>query len=287
MEIKYTDFMELSDKSALKARLKEIKHIAMDMDGTLYLGANIFPYTIASLQSFKDKGILYSFLTNNPTKNAGDYLEHLKSMGIFALREEIYTTVQASISHLKSKLPQAKKLFLLGTESMIKEFEEAGFISAQDSPDDKPDALVVSFDKSLVYSRLCRAAWWAKLGLPYIATNPDRVCPTDLPTVLVDCGSICAAIEYAVGRKPDKTIGKPDPSMLDGILQKYNLAPKEIAMIGDRLYTDMKMGKDAGALSVLVLTGETKIEDVKKSSFKPDIVVDKISDFAELLNLPQ
>jgi NagD protein len=108
-----------------------------------------------------------------------------------------------------------------------------------------------------------------------------------LPTVLVDCGSICAAIEYAVGRKPDKTIGKPDPSMLDGILQKYNLAPKEIAMIGDRLYTDMKMGKDAGALSVLVLTGETKIEDVKKSSFKPDIVVDKISDFAELLNLPQ
>ena len=116
--------------------------------------------------------------------------------------------------------------------------------------------MVVGFDQTLTYARLCRAAWWIKQGSPFFATNPDRVCPTNLPTVLVDCGSITAALEKATGIAPQKVLGKPDPAMLQGILQRHSLKPENLAMVGDRLYTDMEMAHRAGAFGVLVLTGE-------------------------------
>src|SRR5207302_5346002 len=104
----------------------------------------------------------------------------------------------------------------------------------------------VGFDTTLVFSRLCRAAYWIKQGKPFIATHPDLVCPTDYPTVLVDCGSVCAALEKAAGRSPNAVLGKPDPGMIAGILERHNLAPAELAMAGDRLYTDMEMARLAG-----------------------------------------
>ncbi|MDR3297678.1 MAG: HAD-IIA family hydrolase, partial [Prevotellaceae bacterium] len=217
-----------------------IKHVALDMDGTIYNGSTLFPFTVPFLAKLKAQGIGYSFLTNNPSRSADDYLRHLHGMGIPASREQMYTSAQATIGYLKAKLPSAQRLFLLGTPSMIAEFEAAGFTSTRDDADDRPDALVVAFDTTLAYPRLCRAAWWAMQGLPYLATNPDRVCPTDQPTVLVDCGAICACIEHATGRHPDVVIGKPDPRMLDGILARYQLQPHELAMVGDRLYTDVK-----------------------------------------------
>ena len=116
---------------------------------------------------------------------------------------------------------------------------------------------VVGFDTELTFARLCRAAYWISKGKPFIATHPDRICPTDQPTVLVDCGAICAALEQAAGRGPDVVLGKPDPCMLRGILSRHALAPEQLAMVGDRLYTDMAMARRAGALGVLVLTGET------------------------------
>jgi NagD protein len=146
-----------------------------------------------------------------------------------------------------------------------------------------PDAVIVGFDTSLSYPRLCRAAWWIRNGLAYIATNPDKICPTDLPTVLVDCGSICAAIEKATGRTPDVVIGKPEPRMLDGIMHRYNLRADEIAMVGDRIYTDILMAKHTNALGILVLTGETKEEDLKNSAVMPDVVLKDLTELGELL----
>jgi HAD superfamily hydrolase (TIGR01450 family) len=267
----------------IKERLKGIKHVALDMDGTIYNGSTLFPYTVAFLESLKAAGIGYSFLTNNPSKSTVDYLKHLAKMGIPAQAEEMYTSALATIDYLKSNHPTAKRLFILGTPSMIAEFEANGFISTADDPNDIPDAVIVGFDSSLVYSRLCRAAWWVSQRLLYIATNPDWVCPTDQPVILVDCGSICACLEGATKRLPDVVIGKPDPRMLDGILHRYNLKSTEIAMVGDRLYTDVKMAVNANALGVLVLSGEASIEDTLTTDVKADVIADDVAKFGALL----
>ena len=171
---------------------------------------------------------------------------------------------------------------MLGTPSMREQFVEAGFISCEDDPADRPDMLIVAFDTTLVYSRLCRAAWWAQQGIPYIATNPDWVCPTDAATVLVDCGSLQKCIEAATGRKPDKVMGKPDPTMLDGIRDRHGLKPEEIAMVGDRIYTDIEMGRRAGAVSVLVLSGETTLETALEAG-TADFIVRDLEELGELI----
>ena len=264
-------------------KLRMIKHIALDMDGTVYNGDILFPFTCDFLNDMKKAGIRYSFLTNNSSKSRLDYLYHLKKMGITASEDEIYTSGQATIDYLRFNRPEINRLFILGTPSLIKEFEDAGYISTKDDPADKPDAVVVTFDTSLNYSRLCRAAWWISKGLTYIATNPDKVCPTNLHTVLVDCGSICAGLEKATGRQPDIVTGKPNPRMLDGIIHRYNLRPEEIAMVGDRIYTDIMTAKNANTLGVLVLSGETTEEDLAESETKPDIVVKNLSDLGSMI----
>lgn len=270
-------------EKTIKESLARIRHVALDMDGTIYMENNIFPFTLDFLAKLRKMGITYSFLTNNPTRSLDDYLAKLARMGIEADREQMYSTVPATIDYLKVHLPQVKRLFLLGTPSMVSQFEEAGFVSTADSADDVPDAVVVAFDPTLDYSRLCRAAWWVSRGLPYLATNPDRVCPTDQPTILVDCGSLCKCIEHATGRQPDVTIGKPDPAMLAGIESRYDLRPDQIAMVGDRIYTDVEMAWNAGAFGVLVLSGETTLEAAKAWPHAPSLICADIAEFGCLL----
>lgn len=278
----------------LRERLSKIRHLALDMDGTIYLGSTLFPYTLKFLADMKEAGIGYSFLTNNPSRSVADYLKKLEGLGIQADEENMYTTSLAAIDYIKTHYPEAKRLFLLGTPSMISQFEKAGFESCADDPDDVPDVLVVAFDMTLNYQRLCRAAWWASQGIPYIATNPDRVCPTDQKVVLVDCGSMCKCIEHATGRKPDITLGKPDPNMLYGIMERLDLKPEEVAMVGDRIYTDTATAHNAGAFGVLVLSGETTLEVVDKVAedarnnpapefFPPDLVCRDVKELGELL----
>ena len=278
----------------LKAKLAKIKHLALDMDGTIYLGSTLFPFTKKFLADMTEAGITYSFLTNNPSISVSDYLKKLEKLGIEANEDNMYTTSLAAIDYIKSHYPEAKRLYILGTPSMTTQFEEAGFISCADDPDDVPDVLVVAFDKTLAYDRLCRASWWASQGIPYVATNPDRVCPTDQRTVLVDCGSICKCIEYATGRQPDVCVGKPDPNMLRGVFERYGYQPEEVAMVGDRIYTDTATAHNAGAFGVLVLSGETTLEVAEKVAedartnpapefFPPDLIARDVKELGELL----
>ena len=267
----------------LMARLAHLKHVALDMDGTIYMGTTLFPYTKPFLAGVKELGLGYSFLTNNPSSSIADYLAKLARLGVEATEEEMYSTALATIDYIKTHYPEAKRLFMLGTPSMITEFEKAGFESATDDAADRPDVLVVAFDKSLVYERLCRAAWWISQGVPYIATNPDRVCPTDQPVVLVDCGSICACLTHATGRTPDITLGKPDPNMLSGILHRYGYEADEVAMVGDRIYTDIEMAHNAGAFGVLVLSGETTLEVADAAPKQPHLICDSIEVLGELI----
>lgn len=272
----------LSDE-ALMAACSRIRHVALDMDGTIYMGSTLFPCTIPFLEMLRENGIGYSFLTNNPTRSTDDYLKKLEGLGIHTPREAMTTSAVSTIDYIRLHHPEARRLFLLGTPSMVAEFEAAGFEAAADSADDRPDLLVVAFDTTLTYSRLCRAAWWAAQGIPYIATNPDRVCPTDQPVVLVDCGSICKCLEHATGRTPDIVLGKPDPNMLTGIKERFGLRADEIAMVGDRIYTDVAMARNAGALGVLVLSGETTEEVASAADPQPDVTALSLKEFGELL----
>lgn len=274
---------DLYDHDELMSRLADIRHVALDMDGTIYMGGSLFPWTKQFLADLEAMGVGYSFLTNNPSKSIDDYLGRLAGMGISVPRESLYTTTVATIDFLHSHLPEAKRLFLLGTPSMVSQFVEAGYESVAADDLQRPDAVVVAFDMTLTYERLCRAAWWVKEGVPYVATNPDRVCPTDQPTVLVDCGSLCKCIEHATGRTPDKTLGKPDPQMLEGIKQRHGLRADQIAMCGDRIYTDIAMATNAGAFGVLVLSGETTAEMAALSSVCPSLTVPTLAEFGELL----
>jgi HAD superfamily hydrolase (TIGR01450 family) len=264
-------------------QLRQVRHVALDMDGTIYSGGTLFKFTIPFLALLRELGIGYTFLTNNPSKNVADYLNHLQRMGITATLDQLYTSTQATIEYLKGYFPEARRLFVLGTPSMCHAFEAAGYTLVPDDPKEEPDAVVVGFDLTLTYPRLCRAAWWIKQGKPYVGTNPDRVCPTDQPTVLVDCGAILAALETATGRAPKAVLGKPDVAMLRGILQRHGLAPQNLAMVGDRLYTDIAMAQRAGAVGVLVLTGETTGQEAAACSPQPELIVPSLTEFGELL----
>jgi HAD superfamily hydrolase (TIGR01450 family) len=264
-------------------QLRKIRHVALDMDGTVYMDKTLFKASLPFLALLKKLGITHTFLTNNPSKSAAEYLAHLKGIGIKSTAEQLYTSTHATIDFLKKNFPKVRRLFVLGTPGLCVELKSAGFELTPDNAKTSPDAVIVGFDKTLTYSRLCRAAWWIKQGKLFLATNPDLVCPTDEPTVLVDCGSITAALEKATGRRPQAVLGKPDPTMLQGILQRHSLTPDNLAMVGDRLYTDIEMAHRAGAFGVLVLTGEATVAQAKKHVPKPDLVVPTLAEFGELL----
>jgi NagD protein len=267
----------------MKQRLLPIRHVALDMDGTIYTGKKLFNATAPFLSLLGRLGIGHTFLTNNPSKSVADYVAHLRQMGIRASADQLYTSTQATLEFLREQHPRLHRLFVLGTPSMCAEFADAGYELMPDSPETVPDAVVVGFDSTLSYARLCRAAWWIKQGKPYVATNPDRVCPSDAPTVLVDCGSICAALREATGRVPDAVLGKPDPGMLRGILHQHHLKPEELAMVGDRLYTDVAMAHRAGVLGVLVLTGEASAAEAARHVPPPDLIVADLAELGEKL----
>ena len=272
-----------SSSPAVRARLQQIAHVALDMDGTIYKGGTLFPCTLPFLARLRELGIGCTFLTNNPSKSSADYLAHLRQLGLQATADQLYPPAQATIDCLQRRFPEVRRIFALGTPSMLGEFERAGFALTADDPADEPDAVVIGFDLTLAYSRLCRAAWWIQQGKLFVATNPDRVCPTDQPTVLVDCGAICALLEKATGRGPDLVLGKPDPAMLSGILERHGLRSGQIAMVGDRIYTDILMAHRAEALGVLVLTGEATRQDAEQANPRPHVVVPSLAELGELL----
>lgn len=265
------------------ARLHAVRHVVLDMDGTIYKGGTLFDCTLPFLDRMRRLGIGYTFLTNNPSRSKSDYRKHLEAMGLKITGEELYTSTQATIDYLHKHQPTVRRIFSLGTPSMLAEFTGAGFDLAEDQAEDVPDAVVVGFDMTLTYARACRAAWWIRQGKPYVATNPDRVCPTDRPTVLIDCGSICAMLEKATGRAPDIVMGKPDPSMLRGVLDRHSLQPDQIAMVGDRIYTDILMAHKAGALGILVLTGEATAAEAEKADSPPHLIVPSLAELGGLL----
>lgn len=273
----------IAENQSLAARLRGIRHVALDMDGTIYKGGRLFEFTNRFLAQLTEWGVGYTFLTNNSSKSTAEYAAHLKKLGVETGGERVFISTHATIEYLRQEHPGVRKLYVLGSSGMRTELAAAGFLITEESAEDEPDAVIAGFDLEMTYRSLCRAAWWIRQGKLFVASHPDTVCPTDEPTVLVDCGAICAALTSATGRAPDAVAGKPDPRMLLGLAQRLGLKPEEIAMAGDRIYTDVEMARRAGALGVLVLSGEATAEDAARAEPRPDLVVRDLAEFGELL----
>ncbi len=258
--------------------LSLVRHVVLDMDGTLYKGTRLFPQTVPFLHTLRNLGVGRTFLTNNTSRSKVEYVAKLQQMGIDAQTEDIYTPAESVLVYLRHQLPNVRRIAILGTPGLVQEFAEAGFIVDWDAP----EVVVVGFDTTLEYERLCRAAYWISRGLPFLATHPDLVCPTDQPTVLVDCGAICACLTAATGREPI-VFGKPNASILHDLRDRLRLRSEEMLMVGDRIYTDMKMAHAAGVPAALVLTGEAQMEQVDSLAVKPDFIVDDVGRLGEML----
>ena len=228
----------------MKRRLSDIRQVFLDMDGTIYRGSTLFPTTLPFLRYLKERGVGYAFLSNNSSFSTAEYVEKLRRMGIETGPENFYTSTGYTIDHLKKFHPEIRRLFLLGMACIAPEFEAAGF----ELDDRDPQAVVVAFDRTLTYEKLCRAAWFLKQGVPGFATHPDRFCPTDQPTWLPDCGALTACLETATGVRL-KVLGKPDPGMLRAAAARRNVPVEACLMVGDRLATDIAVGAAAGTLT--------------------------------------
>ncbi len=262
--------------------LKKKKLFLLDMDGTIYLDNDLFDGTIDFLDHVKEIGGRYMFLTNNSSKSVEKYIEKLASLGIKSTEDDFLTSVNATIPVLKSA--EYKKIYAFGTDSFKKQLKDSG-LSITDTRSDDIDCLCMGFDTELTFQKLEDACILLNRGVDYIATNPDWVCPTWYGSV-PDCGSISQILHTATGRMP-RFIGKPQPEMVYLAMEKSGFGKDETVVLGDRLYTDIACGVNAGISTVFVLSGEGTLDDLEKSDAKPEMVCENIREFYNMLKKEQ
>lgn len=257
--------------------LSEVKCFALDMDGTIYLGEQWIDGALQFLHRIEETGRSYVFVTNNSSKNAAVYVDKLRRMGLDVGEEKIVTSGQATICYLQRHFAGAK-VFLLGNPMLQEEFEQAGIILVEEHP----DVVVTAFDTSLDYRKMCLVCDHVRAGLPYLATHPDYNCPTE-SGFIPDAGAIHAFIHASAFRYPDRIIGKPNGDIIDYLCTRVNSKREEIAMVGDRLYTDIAAGRNNGLKSILVLSGEATLEDVCTSEVQPHLIFNSVKELSEIL----
>ena len=258
--------------------LREIKLFLLDMDGTIYLGDNLFPCTRPFLDELNKHGIDFLFLTNNSSRSKKEYQVKLKRLGIDAALKNLITSGDVTIDFIKEHYP-GQRVYLVGTKALEESFAEEGIRLC---PYTDADIVVVGFDLSLSYDKLNGIYQMVRGNKGYICTHPDLVCPTE-DGYIPDIGATIAYIEALTGRKPDHIIGKPQSYMIKAAAKRFNRPKDVIAMVGDRLYTDIKMAVDASITSVLVLSGETSEDDLAGSATVPDYVFEDLSGITEML----
>ena len=258
--------------------ISSMKLYLFDMDGTLYIGDRLFSFTKDLLSAIVRSGGKYLFMTNNSSKSVADYIKKLDKLGIPSQRDDFITSSQATAYYLK-KHYAGKILYVCGTESFKKELRLEGFEVSEDIS--KTECIVMGFDTELTFQKLHDVSYLllTQPDLPYIATNPDLVCPTEFGSV-PDCGSVCEMI-YNATRKRPIVIGKPSALMPELAMDRWGVAKEHTCVVGDRIYTDIQSGLNAGITGILVLSGETTPEILESSPNKPHFV---LSDASEILH---
>jgi 4-nitrophenyl phosphatase len=266
-----------------------IRCFLFDMDGTVFLGGRLLPGAAEIFPFLRSRGLPYYFLTNNSSRSAQDYADHLARLGLQVSAGQVLTSGEATARYLKSR-PE-RRLYLVGTPALEDELRSHGFELVAEQTfraehglqQAAPQAVVLGFDTTLTYAKLVRLCDLVRSGLPYIATHPDVNCPTETGFI-PDIGAVIALVSASTGRQPDVIVGKPHAPMVEAVVEKTGFQPQEIAMVGDRLYTDIALGA-AGLNTVLVLSGETKSSDlggIHPGGLRPPDLV--VADLAGLLS---
>ena len=257
-------------------RLKQARCFLLDMDGTVYLSERLLPGAKELLNYLDQQNIPYYFITNNSTRSRQHYAAKLTHLGLPTLAEQIITSGEATAIYLTDLHPGAR-LYVVGTPILEEELREHGFEIVQNDP----DFVVLGFDTTLTYAKIWKLCDYVRAGVRYIATHADINCPTE-DGFMPDVGAMMAMIATSTGRQPDVVIGKPNQPIVQAILLKTGLSPQDLVMVGDRLYTDIALGM-TGIATVLVLSGETRLENLLGSPFQPDYMVENLLELYECI----
>lgn len=262
----------------IKRRLSAIRCFLLDMDGTFYLGDRLIDGSLAFLETLRRTGRDAWFLTNNSSKSAAVYVEKLTRMGVpEPFCHQVMTSGHAAAHYLLARFPQGRG-YLLGNEVLRAELVSMGLAFTEEAP----DYVLVAFDTTLDYAKMCKVCDFIRAGKPYIATHPDFNCPTETGFI-PDMGAIMAFIEASTGRKADVILGKPYGGIVQEAQMRTGYALADMAMVGDRLYTDVATGVNHGMTGILVLSGEATMKDVASSDVQPHLIFDKLANMIPYL----
>lgn len=261
----------------IRARLASIKCFLLDMDGTFYLGDQLIEGSLDFLDALKRTGRTARFLTNNSSKSASVYADKLKKMGVEERYQDVISSGHAAAHYCLKHFP-GQKCYLLGNPMLHEEMIAMGL----ELTEDDADYVLVAFDTTLDYAKMCKVCDYIRDGKPYIATHPDYNCPTETGFI-PDMGAIMAFIEASTGRKADIILGKPYRGIVEEALQRTGFQLDEMAMCGDRLYTDVATGVNHGMTGIFVLSGEATLEDLEASDVRPHLIFGKLADMIPYL----
>jgi len=268
----YDEFLKaFKHLSSFDLSLKSIKLAFIDLDGTIYLGDNLINNADKFINLLRANNIYFYFLSNNSSKSKKDYVMKLANLGIMVSEENIILSTDGLIDYLKEK--NVKKVYTIGTEAMKEQIRNSGIIP--DSED--PEFVVLGYDTEITYEKLKKGAIFLQKGINLLATHCDKVCPSP-EGFLPDVGAFLALFETATSKKPLKIFGKPNIEMIDSYIKRHKVSPSEVVIIGDRIYTDMQLAKNIGSKFILVLSGETKLEDVFQLSISPDLIIKNVGE---------
>lgn len=261
----------------IRERLKEIKCFMLDMDGTFYLGDRLLPGSLDFLETLRKTGRSALFVTNNSSKSSEMYIRKLQKMGVTEPFLKVLTSGQAAGQYALANF-KGKNAFLLGNSMLKGELTRMGVLIDNDNP----DYVLIGYDTTLDYDKMTQVCDYIRHGMPYIATHPDLNCPTE-HGYAPDIGAIIAFIKASTGREPDVILGKPYAGIVQEALRMTGLQKQELAMVGDRLYTDIATGVNFGMTSILVLTGEARMGDLEESEVQPHLIFDRLSSMNQYL----
>ena len=255
------------------------KGFIFDLDGTVYRSDTLIPGADGVIRLLRESGRKVVFLSNKPIQTREDYASKLTRLGIPTQPEEVINSTFVMANYLKKNAPQAK-LFVVGETPFVEELKRAGFEITEEPKE--IEYVVVAFDRTFDYRKLNIAFQAIKLGAHFVATNPDRTCPVEGGEI-PDCAGMIAAIEAVTEKKVEVIVGKPSPLIIQAALEVMELKPVDCILIGDRLETDIRMGRESGMATGIVLTGVTDEKTLKESSIHPDFIFESIADVENLL----